>query len=558
MRRGVRGLLSSLSVRLVAYLLIAMTVVLIAFGVLTHNTASARWTETINRFATRTGELIKRATTYGMMLNRKEDVHQIIRFVADAPGVAGIRIYDKQGIIVFSADDREIGTRVDLRAEACVICHDQEKPLQSPSLSDRMRVYRAPSGERLLGVIDPIANSAQCSSAACHAHPSGQSILGVLDVRMSLAGVDEALAATRSQWIGLAAIMLLLVGGITVLLVVHLVRRPVLKLWEGTRRVAQGDLSTRIDIDSTDELGALSRAFNRMTTDLQTARTELTGWSLKLEREVAQKTDELRQVQRQILHMEKMASLGKLSATVAHEINNPLAGVLTYAKLVERTLRDGVPPEEEMEEVRRYLAVIQKETLRCGDIVRNLLVFARQSGAALAPVRIKEITERAMLLIRHHAEMTGVALTCEAGAIDDVVVCDADQIQQTLLALLMNAVEAMSGRGEGKLTVTLIDEGDILRVDVSDTGAGIPDEVLPHIFEPFFSTKNKESGVGLGLAVVYGIVHRHGGSIGIETKVGQGTTFQVRLPRQPPPAASDAAGAQAPTDAARPRNSAEG
>ena len=535
MKRGVRGLLSSLSVRLLAFLLLTMTGVFVAYGFVAHRATSDRWTETINDYATRTGDLVKRATRYGMLLNRKEDVHQIIRFVAQTPGVAGIRIYDKQGVIVFSADDKETGTQVDLKAEACVICHDQAEPLHSPPRSSRVRVYSAPSGERLMGVIDPIANARECSSGACHAHPQEQSILGVLDVRMSMSAVDDAVASTRNQWVLLTVVMLLLVGSATVVLVVRMVRRPVLALWEGTRRVAQGDLTTRIAVDSPDELGALARAFNRMTSDLQVARTELEGWSHKLEEEVAQKTEELGQIQRQIVHMEKMASLGKLSATVAHEINNPLAGVLTYAKLIDRTLGDGPPTDEDMDEVRRWLSVIQKETVRCGDIVRNLLVFARQSGKRLSNLAVREVVERALLLVNHHAEMAGVSIARQLDVANDQIECDGDQIQQALLALLMNGIEAMRGRKGGVLTVAMSGDEDWLQVDVSDMGCGIPEGVLPHIFEPFFSTKNQESGVGLGLAVVYGIVHRHGGAITVDTAPGDGTTFHLRIPRRSPP-----------------------
>lgn len=534
MKRGLRGLISSLSVRLLVYLLPTMAAVFVVYGFVAHHTTSDRWTETINAYATRTGELVKRATRYGMLLNRKEDVHQIIRFVAQTPGVAGIRIYDKQGVIVFSADDEETGRVVDLKAEACVICHDQAEPLHSPPLSSRVRVYSAPvTGERLMGVIDPIANTPECSNAACHAHPPEQSVLGVLDVRMSMAAVDDAVASTRNQWVLLTVVMLLLVGAATVVLVVRMVRRPVLALWEGTRLVAQGNLTTRIDVDSPDELGALARAFNRMTADLQAARTELEGWSHKLEDEVEQKTEELGQIQRQIVQMEKMASLGKLSATVAHEINNPLAGVLNYAKLVDRTLRDDPTPED-MAEVRRWLSVIQKETMRCGDIVRNLLVFARQSGKRLARINVREVVDRALLLVNHHAEMAGSTIQSSLDVEDDVVECDGDQIQQALLALVMNGIEAMRGRKGGVLRVAMSGDADTLQIDVSDTGCGIPEGVLPHIFEPFYSTKNQESGVGLGLAVVYGIVHRHGGEITVDTVPGEGTTFHLRLPRRPP------------------------
>ena len=280
-------------------------------------------------------------------------------------------------------------------------------------------------------------------------------------------------------------------------------------------------------------MAQLAHSFNKMTDDLREAREELTRWSDRLESRLMEKTTELNRTQRQVVHMEKMASLGKLAATVAHELNNPLAGILNYAKLVDRSLDEGEMPEDERVELRRCLGLIQKEAARCGDTVRNLLLFARQSGAELALVPLNPIIERSLMLVHHHLEMSGVQLETtlfEEGT--DQVVCDGNQIQQALLALLVNAVEAMPDGGT--LSVRAMGRDSWVAIAVSDTGTGIPPEAIPHIFEPFFSTKDKAEGVGLGLAVAYGIIQRHGGDIEVESKVDHGTTFTVTLPKRPP------------------------
>jgi two-component system NtrC family sensor kinase len=268
-----------------------------------------------------------------------------------------------------------------------------------------------------------------------------------------------------------------------------------------------------------------------MTTDLREAQDELTAWSSKLEAKLQEKTDELSQSQRQVAHMDKMASLGKLAATVAHELNNPLAGILTYAKLVERTFKESGGALDEQSELDRYLHLIQKEASRSGTIVRNLLTFARRSGSEFALHPLKPIMERSMMLIRHHIEMSGIQLESELPADDLTLLCDGDQIQQALLALLINAVEAMPNGGALRLMAESTD--DFVVIYVEDTGVGIPEEALTRIFEPFFSTKNDAHGAGLGLAVVYGIVQWHGGKIEVDSQLNRGTRFRIALPRQP-------------------------
>ena len=299
----------------------------------------------------------------------------------------------------------------------------------------------------MLGLIEPIRNLPECSSAPCHAHPPDQTVLGVLDVKMSMAQADATLAAATRQLIVAAVLTALLVGMAAAAFIYRVVRRPVRELIDGTTRIAQGDLETRIVVLRNDEMGQLATSFNEMTGDLREAREELTRWSEKLETRLMEQTTELNRTQRQVVHMEKMASLGKLAATVAHELNNPLAGILNYAKLVDRSLSEGGLPDEERPELQRCLGLIQKEAARCGDIVRNLLLFARQSGAELALTSLNPIIERSLMLVRHHLQMTGVQL--ETTLFDegtDQLVCDGNQIQQALVALMVNAIEAMSRR----------------------------------------------------------------------------------------------------------------
>jgi two-component system NtrC family sensor kinase len=299
-------------------------------------------------------------------------------------------------------------------------------------------------------------------------------------------------------------------------------------------------MDRRIEVRGRHELAELAEEFNRMAAEVKAAREEVTGWSRRLEEKVVEKGDELRRTQRQVLQMERMASLGKLAATVAHEINNPLSGILGTARLVQRELEDQPLAPELAAEVSGQLQLIAQECGRCGNIVRNLLLFARRSGGEMAPVDVNEVAERSLMLMRHHLEMHGISLRRELLDGDAEVVADGAQLQQALLALLVNAVEAITSGGdrESVLTLRLTGDAEAVTFHVGDTGVGIHPDALPHVFEPFFSTKNQESGVGLGLSVVYGIVQRHGGAITVDSEPGRGTTFHVRIPRRPAPDAA--------------------
>ncbi len=530
------GFLHSASARLLAPLLLTIVVVFSIYAFLSFRAISQEWNESVYSYARKFGELAKRATNHGMLVNRNEDVQYVVQLVADSPGVEALNIYNKQGVVAFSHDPSKVGQKVDLQAEACVVCHDKTAPLKAVNTEKRTRIYRNSAGRRVFGVIEPIENEPRCARSGCHAPVAEQSILGIMDVQMSLEPLDLALADARRRSLWLTVAVMLMVSAGTIAFVYRIVRRPVMKLVEGTQRIAQGDLDTRIDVTSRDELGVLASAFNGMTQDLHKAREEANHWSQQLEQKVVEKTAELGRIQRQVLLMEKMASLGKLAATVAHELNNPLGGILNYAKLVERVVRDETLDEVGKREVQRYLTAIQQESRRSGDIVRNLLLFARPSQASFAPTHLSQIIERSLLLIQHRMTMASITCAYQPTEQDDLLTCDPDQLQQVLVALLVNAIEAMEDGGNLRLTVS--PTADTIELVVADTGVGIPEDAIGHIFEPFFSTKDKESGVGLGLAVVYGIVQGHHGTIDVTSQPGKGTTFTVRLPRSPKPTES--------------------
>jgi two-component system NtrC family sensor kinase len=473
--------------------------------------------------AMRMSDIIKFSTHFFMLQNRSEDVRHIIDSIGLEPGVEGIYIYNKQGTIIYCTNRSEEGKTVDMSAEACDVCHDSAQPLQSVP-RERYRTYIGPRGYRVLGLINPIRNEKSCYG--CHAPK--QTVLGVLDVRMSFEKADANIARARRQLILYAVIgtvVVALSSGVFLFVTVHV---PVRRLREGTRQISEGHLDYRILLSSKDEIGALASAFNDMTQSLQKAEQENRLWSQTLERRVEEKTAELKQIHEQIMQIEKMASLGKLSATVAHELNNPLEGILNYCKLISKRLKklEPAPPTVATLE---DLELIIGEVQRCGNIVKNLLLFSKRQVGEFGLVPVAEIVDKTVRLMQHHFKISNVSFEAAIAAPEATIMCDENQVQQALIALFVNAVEAMPQGGELRLRVTQ-DAAGAVRMEVSDTGAGIPAEDLPHLFEPFFTTKKEGKGVGLGLSVVYGILERHDGTVSVQSGLGKGTVFTLNFP----------------------------
>ena len=529
-----RRLTHSLSIKLTAFVVGGMALLFSTYGFWNLRLWRQSEQEVIFQSADRISDTIRRSIRYSMLRNQREEVFHIINTIGHENGISRIRIFNREGQISFSTDDQEVGKFVDKKAEACYACHAQAQPLAKLDRPDRMRIYKARDGTRVLGLIRPIENEADCSNAACHAHTNSNWVLGVLDTNVSLAAMDVAVAQHERRAIVFTGVALLAVSLFTIWLIWLTVHRPVHKLTEGTRAVAQGNLDYLLPEASQDEIGSLAVSFNLMTQELKKAQAENRQWTQTLEDRVRRKTDELQRAYRSLTQSEKMASLGKLAAVVAHEINNPLAGILTYSKLVSRMADKGLTDGQRVADAKSYLQIIEGESRRCGGIVKNLLTFARQTPINPQKNDLNAIVERCLLLLGHQMTLQGIELQKQLDPQLPALYFDAGQVQQALLVIMLNAVEAMPHGGRLGIESAFDAADRVGRVVVRDDGLGIPAEVLSHIFEPFFTTKEEGKGTGLGLPIALGIVQQHGGNIEVHSTPQKGTEFTVFLPEEPP------------------------
>jgi len=525
----------ALSTKLNLLLLGAMVVILALLGYLNVRLHRQHLEQEALVSAERISDVIKRGTTEYMLRNDREGLYRTIHTIADQPGMSKVRIFDRDGRVTYSSDPAELNHVVDKSAEACYACHAQSQPLTRLDRPDRFRIFRNVEGTRVLGIITPIENQPACSNAACHAHPAGQQILGVLDTDLSLAKADVQLAESSRRMIIYTLCALVLIAFLSWFFIWRVVEVPVMALKRGTERLAAGDLGYQIDVGSRDEIGELAESFNGMSRQLHSAHDENAAWTHTLEDRVQEKTRELKLAHEHALHTEKMASIGKMAAVLAHEINNPLSGILTYAKLLRKWVDRDLGGNGRRKEICDSLDLIASESRRCGDLVRNLLTFSRATPLNLQATHINEVVDRTLRLVQHQLDLGGVQIQLNLEADLPRVVCDAAQIEQVLLALIMNALDAMPQGGNLWLTTSLDREHNCVRIVVRDDGSGIPSEILPHIFEPFLTTKETGKGVGLGLAISHSILERHRGTIAVQSVPGGGTTFTLTLPREAEP-----------------------
>jgi two-component system NtrC family sensor kinase len=579
----------------------------------------------VERSANQLSETVKHSTRYDMLLNQRDRIHIIINAIGQQPGIRDVRVLNKFGKIIYSSHATDIGKMVDQKAESCYACHAAGKPLEKLPIKDRTRIFRInPDSSRVMGIISPIYNEQSCYEADCHAHSKAQTVLGVLDVTISLEEVDKQIKKGEMEIVIFAISAVLALSFIIGFFVRRWVDKPVKELLNATNQVSTGNLNYTIKNRRDDEMGSLAKSFNNMTKKLSEARLQL-------------------------FQSDKMASLGRLAAGVAHEINNPLTGVLTYSSFLLKRTKDNSELQED-------LKVIVRETKRSREIVKSLLDFARQSVPKKNEANINEIIEHAIGVVVNQLSIDHIKLIKNLDSNLPAVTVDSNQIQQVIINLLVNAhdaiekegsititsskltlsplgithikkaicpkrhdlidnevkidgmssikIKARSGGNEGfinldpvygksrhqygieldfkkdvsfmcpQCNISLIAEGktcpkcgapvysfeipqqgffegctrkgcdwqkwdavdvggqkEYLEIKIADTGCGISKEDISKIFEPFFSTKGQK-GTGLGLAVIWGIVDNHNGTINVESEVGKGTTFIIRLPMQ--------------------------
>jgi len=465
---------------------------------------------------------VKESTRHDMLAFQPLLIQQTLEVLGSGEGVINVRILDVKGRIAYSSIKEKKGVLLDKNEMPCISCHS--KPLERREMP-LWAVNRGKEGYRILTVVRPIHNEPACYTSSCHIHFKEQKILGFIKADLSLSILDETL---KKQKIAITAF---LIGFICLLSVVlctilwKIVSVPLSMLTHGMKRVAAGELDYVVEIKTKDEMGELAKAFNAMTADLSIAKKELIEWGTTLEKKVEEKTEEIKKGQAQLVHSEKLASLGRMAAGVAHEINSPLTGIVTFSHLLLKKFPEG---SEEKEDIN----VIIEQANRCSNIIKGLLGFARATSVEKGFVNLNDVLNSSLNMVGHKADFFNIKIVLNLDETLPPVMANASQLQQVFLNMIINAADAMEGKGTLTIaTRKIVEDGKSLaEVEVIDTGHGISEENMPKLLEPFFTTKPVGKGTGLGLAVSHGIIQDHGGKIFVKSKLGEGASFFIRLP----------------------------
>jgi two-component system NtrC family sensor kinase len=482
---------------------------------------------------TQLSEVIIKSTRFAMLQNQPSYVDKIIQDVGSHEDIDKVRILSKDGTSIQSNYPPEIGVTVDQKAEACFHCHQGEKPLAQIPQGKRARFFAGENGGRRLGSMAVIRNEPSCSASSCHVHSKDQSLLGVLDIVYSLDEIDQTIQADTVTIISFALGFVVVVSLCVGFFVHRMVYVPLNDLQDGAKRLASGNLGELIPVRSHDECGQMAESFNIMTLALRRSESELREWTHTLEQKVAEKTRELHLALVETAQREKLASVGLLAAGIAHELNNPLTGILTFSHLTREKMADGSPEAEDLD-------LVIRETKRCSSIIRRLLDFAREKTPEQKFADINHLIEETVHLVERPAHLSDIEVTMDLDRDLPQVWVDEDLIKQVIMNILVNAQQAIED--EGSITIRSRRAAEsrspelggepvpMIEISITDTGCGIPEKDLQRIFDPFFTSKGVGKGTGLGLSVSHGIVMAHNGAIEVDSEVGKGSTFRVYLP----------------------------
>jgi len=466
-------------------------------------------------------DIINQSTYDAMLKNDKSSLYHMIGRIAKSENINHIRLIDQAGKVVYSSEIGEIGSVIGKHTDACIMCHSSDGPGISAGSLNRSRIMADRSGKKTLGYTKAIYNQPDCYTASCHFHGKDDVVLGLLDISISLETLRQKLHEYRMQFIMVTCLLLVMSGLLVTILTHYLVDIPVQRLVRHSAQVATGNLDSRVPVTSRDELGELSESVNRMTESLGEADKELMEWADSLEHKVDERTREIKRMEEQLRRSEKLASLGTLAAGVAHEINNPLTGIMLYASILnsDKRLDPALLPDVER---------VISETGRCADIVKDLLEFSRESSPKKEVVTLHAILDDVVTFFHKQPDFSAIDIRKKYDVTLPQVTVDPNLIRGVFINLIINAGHAMPDGGSLEIATCLSPDGAHVCVAFKDSGTGISEENLSRIFDPFFTTK--PSGTGLGLAISYGIIENHGGKIEVKSREGEGTTFVVMLP----------------------------
>nr|NQU93576.1 hypothetical protein [Bacteroidota bacterium] len=471
-----------------------------------------------------------------MLKNDKGALQSTLDIINTMSGIDEVNMYDNLNSLVYSSSSFETTGHGN---PDCKSCHpdiyemfpQKEKSYRIIDEVSACSMTTSGNGHRQLLIRAPIYNEKSCYLSSCHYHGETEEVLGSLIIKVPLEDLDMAISKSSRDIFLMAAISTLLLVFVLILFTRSKIKNPLNAIITASEAVAKGDKGMRLEIkpDLLDDMRMVSLAFNNMLDNLNLANMELENWSHQLEYKVQKKSEELSDIQNELIHVERIASLGKLSSAVAHEINNPLSGVLTYTKLVHRQLDKLDVEFKAKQSMLKYLTIIENETKRCGDIVKGLLDFSRKDQQDFENKHLHKILKDTYNLMAHPMKMADFNFYTDFSAQSDLIHCSENQIKQACVAILVNSYEAITQNGE-ILIRTINPEPGYIKLEIIDNGVGIAREDLSHIFEPFFSAKRKTNGIGLGLAIVHGIVQSHKGKIDIASELGKGTAFSITLP----------------------------
>ena len=510
--------------------------VFLAFGIIFRSVNERYLNTVIKQNGNNIGSIVEGALYYSMLKNDRSALQNTLDVINTMPGIEDVNMYDSEDNLVHSSfSDDTIGHN----NPNCKDCHSdinsmfpgKEKTFKIINIDHECRMSQKDYDHRLLLIRSPILNEKSCYTSACHAHDKSEEVLGSFVIRIPLNDLDAAVEESSTDFFLLAALTTLLLVAFLMFFTRRKIINPLNGIIKASEAVSKGDKSTRLEIkpEHLYDLRMVSGAFNEMLDNLQSATNELQNWSQQLEYKVQQKSVEISEMQNELIHVERIASLGKLSSSVAHEINNPLSGILTYTKLVQKQLSKPQLDDAGKDSMLKYLRTIELETKRCGDIVKGLLEFSRKDQHDFEVKHLHKILEETYTLMAHQMKISDIIFRTDFSAKSDLISCSENQIKQACIAILLNASEAMSDNGEIWMKTTN-PEKDIIKLEITDNGVGIAPEDIPHVFEPFFSAKQKSSGIGLGLAIVHGIAQSHNGKVEVDSEMGKRTTISIFLP----------------------------
>ena len=528
---------SSIYSRVVLIILASSVFLFVSFSIIFRSVNEEYLNAVISQNGNNIGSIVGGSLYHSMLENDKSTLQNTLDIINTMPGIDEVNMYDSKDDLVYSSIPSD--TSHNHSNPNCISCHNNLKTM-FPGKGKHYKIINANSDCRMnlndnngrhLLIKLPILNEKSCYQSSCHAHKASDEVLGSLIIKIPLSELDAAVQKSSTEFFLLAIFTTLFLVGFLIFFTRQRIKKPLNALVKASIAVANGDKSTRLEImpNQLDDMKMVSQAFNDMLDNLQAATNELENWSQQLEYKVQKKSEELSSAQNELIHIERLASLGKLSSSVAHEINNPLSGILIYTKLIYKQLSNPELYASKRDSMLKHLKLIESEAKRCGEIVKGLLEFSTKDQEDFEPRHLHEILQETYELMTHPIKIANIHFYTDFTATSDLIYCSPNQIKQACVAMLVNASEALQENGEITIRTANPNE-DSVKFEIIDNGIGIAEDDIPHIFEPFFSTKQNASGIGLGLAIVHGIMQSHNGKIQVKTEPGKGTTFSITLP----------------------------